>query len=296
MKKSKIKLYKPYTPYLFMIPWVIGLLAFTIIPLISSLYFSFTDYGLIGKANWVGTENYRRMFADPRYLTSLSVTLRYVLWGVPLSLVFALLIALLLNRKISGISIYRAIYYIPSLFGGSVAIAILWRRIWGADGLVNMIIAKFGLTGPSWISDPRYALFTLIILRIWQFGSPMVIFLAALKQVPQELYEAAEIDGVGKFNRFIYITLPLISSVVLYNLIMQIISAFQTFTPAYIISKGSGGPVDSTLFYTLYLYVKGFTNFEMGYASAMAWVLVVIISIATGISFLISKRAVYYEN
>ena len=284
MKKSKIKLYKPYTPYLFMIPWVIGLLAFTIIPLISSLYFSFTDYGLIGKANWVGTENYRRMFADPRYLTSLSVTLRYVLWGVPLSLVFALLIALLLNRKISGISIYRAIYYIPSLFGGSVAIAILWRRIWGADGLVNMIIAKFGLTGPSWISDPRYALFTLIILRIWQFGSPMVIFLAALKQVPQELYEAAEIDGVGKFNRFIYITLPLISSVVLYNLIMQIISAFQTFTPAYIISKGSGGPVDSTLFYTLYLYVKGFTNFEMGYASAMAWVLVVIISIATGIS------------
>ena len=279
-----------------MIPWVIGLLAFTIIPLISSLYFSFTDYGLIGKANWVGTENYRRMFADPRYLTSLSVTLRYVLWGVPLSLVFALLIALLLNRKISGISIYRAIYYIPSLFGGSVAIAILWRRIWGADGLVNMIIAKFGLTGPSWISDPRYALFTLIILRIWQFGSPMVIFLAALKQVPQELYEAAEIDGVGKFNRFIYITLPLISSVVLYNLIMQIISAFQTFTPAYIISKGSGGPVDSTLFYTLYLYVKGFTNFEMGYASAMAWVLVVIISIATGISFLISKRAVYYEN
>lgn len=296
MKKSKIKLYKPYTPYLFMIPWVIGLLAFTIIPLISSLYFSFTDYGLIGKANWVGTENYRRMFADPRYLTSLSVTLRYVLWGVPLSLVFALLIALLLNRKISGISIYRAIYYIPSLFGGSVAIAVLWRRIWGADGLVNMIIAKFGLTGPSWISDPRYALFTLIILRIWQFGSPMVIFLAALKQVPQELYEAAEIDGVGKFNRFIYITLPLISSVVLYNLIMQIISAFQTFTPAYIISKGSGGPVDSTLFYTLYLYVKGFTNFEMGYASAMAWVLVVIISIATGISFLISKRAVYYEN
>ena len=296
MKKSKIKLYKPYTPYLFMIPWVIGLLAFTIIPLISSLYFSFTDYGLIGKANWVGTENYRRMFADPRYLTSLSVTLRYVLWGVPLSLVFALLIALLLNRKISGISIYRAIYYIPSLFGGSVAIAILWRRIWGADGLVNMIIAKFGLTGPSWISDPRSALFTLIILRIWQFGSPMVIFLAALKQVPQELYEAAEIDGVGKFNRFIYITLPLISSVVLYNLIMQIISAFQTFTPAYIISKGSGGPVDSTLFYTLYLYVKGFTNFEMGYASAMAWVLVVIISIATGISFLISKRAVYYEN
>ena len=296
MKKSRVKLYKPYTPYLFMIPWCIGLLAFTIIPLVSSLYFSFTDYGLIGKANWVGVENYKRMFDDPRYLTSLSVTLRYVLWGVPLSLVFALLIALLLNRKISGISIYRAIYYIPSLFGGSVAIAILWRRTWGADGLVNMILASFGIAGPSWISDPRYALFTLIILRIWQFGSPMVIFLAALKQVPQELYEAAEIDGVGKFNRFIYITLPLISSVVLYNLIMQIISAFQTFTPAYIISKGSGGPVDSTLFYTLYLYVKGFTNFEMGYASAMAWILVVIISIATGISFLVSKRAVYYEN
>ena len=296
MKKSKAKLYKSYTPYLFMLLWMIGLLAFTVIPLFSSLYFSFTDYSLLGNTNWIGLGNYKRLTSDPRYLTSVSVTLRYVLWGVPLSLVFALLIALLLNRKIHRIAVYRAVYYIPSLFGGSVAIAILWRRIWGTDGLINALLSVFGIKGASWISDPRYALFTLIILRIWQFGSPMVIFLAALKQVPQELYEAAEIDGAGSFARFFYITLPMISSVILYNLIMQLISAFQTFTPAYVVSRGTGGPVDSTLFYTLYLYLKGFTDFEMGYASSMAWVLVVIISISTGLAFFISKRFVYYEN
>jgi multiple sugar transport system permease protein len=222
--------------------------------------------------------------------------MNYVFWGVPLSLIFALLVAVLLNRNTRGISIYRAIYYVPSLFGGSVAIAILWRRIFGSRGLINGALAIIGVSGPSWISDPKYALSTLVILRIWQFGSPMVIFLAALKQVPKELYEAAEIDGAGSLRKFLTITLPLISSVFLYNLIMQIISAFQTFTPAYVVSRGSGGPVDSTLFYTLYLYEKGFSHFQMGYASAMAWVLVTIIASATALAFIVSKRFVYYEN
>ena len=296
MKNTKIRLYGKFTPYIFLAPWIIGLLLFTTIPLACSFYFSFTNYSLIGASNFVGLANYKNLFEDPRYLKSISVTLRYVFWGVPLSLIFALAIALLLNRKMHGIALYRAVYYIPSLFGGSVAIAILWRKIFGTEGLINTLLLNLGITGPSWISDPRYALSTLIILRVWQFGSPMVIFLAALKQVPKELYESADIDGAGKIRKFFNITLPLISSVVLYNLVMQLISAFQTFTPAYVVSRGTGGPVDSTLFYTLYLYEKGFSNFEMGYASAMAWILVIIIASATAISFLMSRRFVYYEN
>ena len=296
MKNTKIRLYGKFTPYIFLAPWIIGLLLFTTIPLACAFYFSFTNYSLIGASNFVGLANYKNLFEDPRYLKSISVTLRYVFWGVPLSLIFALAIALLLNRKMHGIALYRAVYYIPSLFGGSVAIAILWRKIFGTEGLINTLLLNLGITGPSWISDPRYALSTLVILRVWQFGSPMVIFLAALKQVPKELYESADIDGAGKIRKFFNITLPLISSVVLYNLVMQLISAFQTFTPAYVVSRGTGGPVDSTLFYTLYLYEKGFSNFEMGYASAMAWILVIIIASATAISFLMSRRFVYYEN
>jgi len=296
MKRRHAQLYRPYTPYVFLLPWLVGLFAFTAIPLFSSLYLSFTSYNLLETATWFGIQNYRNLFEDPRYLKSLNVTMNYVFWGVPLSLIFALLVAVLLNRNTRGISIYRAIYYVPSLFGGSVAIAILWRRIFGSRGLINGALAIIGVSGPSWISDPKYALSTLVILRIWQFGSPMVIFLAALKQVPKELYEAAEIDGAGSLRKFLTITLPLISSVFLYNLIMQIISAFQTFTPAYVVSRGSGGPVDSTLFYTLYLYEKGFSHFQMGYASAMAWVLVTIIASATALAFIVSKRFVYYEN
>ncbi|MGN8646205.1 carbohydrate ABC transporter permease [Gracilibacillus sp. HCP3S3_G5_1] len=282
--------------YLFLTPWLIGILTLTAIPMGASLYFSFTSYDMFNAPTWIGFNNYVSLFSDPKWLESVKVTITYVFLGVPLQLAFALFIAVLLNKGISGLRVYRAVYYVPSLFGGSVAIAILWRQIFGGNGLVNNILDKFGFEGINWISTPSTALYTLIILMIWQFGASMVIFLAGLKQVPIELYESAKIDGAGALKQFFKITLPLITPVVFFNLVMGIIGAFQAFTPAYIVSGGTGGPLNSTLFYTLYLYQKGFTQFAMGYASAMAWVLLIAIAIATAIVFATSKKWVYYEG
>lgn len=224
------------------------------------------------------------------------VTIRYVFMGVPLQLMFALMIALLLNKGMKGLGFYRAMYYVPSLLGGSVAISVLWRQLFGGQGLVNQLLAVIGVQGQNWIGSPDYALYTLIILVIWQFGSPMIIFLAGLKQIPTELYEASEMDGASKRIQFFKITLPMMSPIILFNLIMQIISAFQAFTPAYIVSNGSGGPLNSTMFYTLLLYRRGFTEFNMGFASAMAWFLLVAIATATGIVFATSKKWVFYQE
>ncbi|WP_277679251.1 carbohydrate ABC transporter permease [Gracilibacillus dipsosauri] len=282
--------------YLFLTPWIIGILTLTAIPMGASLYFSFTSYDMFNAPTWIGLENYEALFSDPKWLQSVKVTFIYVLIGVPLQLAFALFIAVLLNKGIGGLRIYRAVYYVPSLFGGSVAIAILWRQIFGGNGLVNNILDKFGLEGINWISTPDTALYTLIILMVWQFGASMVIFLAGLKQVPIELYESAKIDGAGPLKQFFMITLPLITPVVFFNLVMGIIGAFQAFTPAYIVSGGTGGPLNSTLFYTLYLYQKGFTQFAMGYASAMAWILLIVIALATAIVFATSKKWVYYQG
>jgi multiple sugar transport system permease protein len=231
---------------------------------------------------------------DSRYYTSLRVTFIYVLVSVPLALVFALLIAVLLNKDIAGMAFYRSIYYLPSLLGGSVAIAILWRQVFGAEGVVNRVLAKFGIDGPSWISSPDFALDTLIVLNIWQFGSAMIIFLAGLRQIPQDLYDAASVDGAGSISKFRNITVPMLTPVVFFNLVLGIIGAFKAFTPAYIVSGGSGGPIDSTLFYTLYLYQRAFTSFEMGYASAMAWILLLIIAFFTTITFISGKYWVHY--
>jgi multiple sugar transport system permease protein len=237
------------------------------------------------------------MFQDPRWLASVRVTLIYVVVSVPLKLVFALALALLLNRGLRGLSIYRAVYYVPSLLGGSVAIAILWRQIFDTTGLVNQVLALIGIkSNTSWISSPSYALGTLIILAIWQFGSPMIIFLAGLKQISPEYYEAATIDGAGAFNRFLHVTLPLLTPIVFFNMVLQMIGAFQAFTPAFIVSGGSGGPIDSTLFYTLYIYQEGFGNLHMGYASAMAWVLLIAITIFTALAFLSSRFWVFYQD
>ncbi len=283
--------------YLFLLPWLAGLFIFTLGPIIASAYLSFTNYDLLTTPEWNGLFNYERLLTrDDRYATSVSVTARYVLLSVPLQLVFALLVAAVLNRGLAALSFYRAIYYLPSLLGGSVAIAILWKQVFGLDGLFNQFLALFGVEGISWIGTPSTALYTLIILRIWQFGSPMLIFLAGLKQIPRELYEAAEIDGANAIAKFFRITLPLLTPIIFFNLIMQMISAFQAFTPAFIISGGSGGPVDSVLFYTLYLYQHGFSNFRMGYASAMAWILLVMIGIFTAIAFLSSRYWVHYED
>lgn len=287
---------KYWEGYFFLAPWLIGLLGFTIIPMIASLYFSFTRYNILNIPSFTGLDNYVRLFTDDDFLQSLSVTFRFVFISVPLRMGFALFVAVLLNRKIKGLRYYRAVYYVPTLFGGSVAISILWRQIFNSEGLVNDFLNIFGIEGMNWIATPRTALYTLIVLMIWQFGSSMLIFLAALKQVPQELYESADIDGAGSIRKFFSITIPMITPMILFNLIMTIIGAFQAFTPAYIISNGTGGPLGSTLLYSLYLYKRGFTFFEMGYASAMAWVLVVIIGILTALIFWSARKWVYYEG
>src|SRR5690606_7330013 len=252
--------------YLFLTPWFIGLVVLTAGPMLVSLYYSFTDFALLSEPSWIGTANYERMFTeDHRFWGSLGVTLRYVLIAVPLQLAFALLVAVALNRGLRGLSVYRALYYLPSLLAGSVAIAVLWRQVFGREGIVNVVLQFVGVSDPpSWIAEPDYALYTLILLRVWEFGSPMVIFLAGLRQIPAELYEASAIDGAGKVAQFFRITLPLLTPVVFLNVILQLIGAFQAFNSAYIISGGTGGPLDSTLFYTLYLYLEAFTNFRMG--------------------------------
>jgi multiple sugar transport system permease protein len=202
-----------------------------------------------------------------------------------------------LDRGVRGLAVYRAIFYLPSLLGASVAIAILWRLIFGADGLVNQLLfLTLGIKAPGWVTHPDYALSTLVVLAIWQFGSPMIIFLAGLRQIPQDLYEAASMDGAGPVRQFARITLPLLAPVIFFNLVFQTIEGFKAFTQAFIVSGGRGGPVDSTLFYSLYLYIEAFENFRMGYASALAWLLLVIIGIFTAIAFLSSRYWVYYED
>jgi len=293
MKNKKIR--AEVVGHIFLLPWLIGFLGLTLIPMISSLYFSFTHYDMLTPPRWAGMHNYIQMFNDPRFLKSLSVTFKFVLISVPLQLAFALLVAMILKKNRRGVRFYRAVYYLPSLFGGSIAVSILWRRIFNSDGVLNMILGVFGIQGVNWIATPGTALNTLIVLAIWQFGSSMVIFLASLKQIPEDYYEAARIDGAGKVMQFFKITIPLLTPMVFFNVVMQIISAFQSFTPAFIVSGGTGSPLDSTLLYSLYIYIRGFSQFQMGYASAMAWILLLIISSFTAILFGTSKKWVFYE-
>jgi multiple sugar transport system permease protein len=281
--------------YLFLLPWFIGML-FTIVPFFASLYLAFTDYNLINPPQWSGLENFRELLDDPLLRQSLKVTFVYTFVSVPLSLVVALGVAMLLDRGIRGLPIYRAVFYLPSLLGGSVAIVLLWKYIFGYDGIVNDFLGWFGIDGPGWTTDPDHALTTLIILHVWTFGAPMVIFLAGLRQIPAMYYEAAAVDGASKWRQFRSVTLPLLSPIIFFNLIQSLITSFQTFTQGFIMSGGTGGPANSTLFYNLYLYQKGFSEFDMGYASAMAWMLLVIIAAFTALNFLAAKYWVFYEN
>lgn len=289
-------------PLLFLSPWILGLFIFSIYPILSSLYLSFTNFNLFDAPGFVGLNNYQLLFADPRFIKACRVTTIYVFIGVPMQLAFALVLAILLNNGIPGLKYFRAIYYLPALLGGSVAISILWRQLFGLNGLLNGMMSAVGfseaITGISWISNPKYSIYTLIILRVWQFGSPMIIFLAGLKQIPNELYESASMDGAGRARQLISITLPMLSPIILFNLIMQIISAFQAFTPAFIIAGASslGGNLDSLLLYTIYLYQMGFQYFKMGIASAMAWIMLIAIGALTFIIFKVSKNAVYYGD
>jgi multiple sugar transport system permease protein len=283
--------------YLFLLPWFIGLFALTLGPMLGSLYLSFTRYDLLSPPQWIGLANFTAMFSDIRFLDALRVTAIYVFLSVPLKLAVALLVAVALNRGLRGLGIYRAVYYVPSLLGGSVAIAILWRQIFGQNGIVNQGLALLGIHGlSSWVGNPDTSVYTLIILAAWQFGSPMLIFLAGLKQIPHEMHEAAGIDGAGPIGKFFRITLPLLSPIIFFNLVLQLIGAFQAFTPAFIVSSGSGGPYGSTLFYTLYIYQQGFGYFHMGYASAMAWVLLIIIAVFTAVAFTSSRFWVFYQD
>ncbi len=297
MKKlTKKKKHDIWMGYLFTSPWILGFLFFIVFPLVTSLYLSFTRYDILSAPRWIGLQNWVRMFTqDPRFWNATKATFKYVIFEVPLRLLFALIVALIFSQRESKIlNLYRAIYYIPSLIGGSVAIAVVWRQIWGyPDGIVNAILSILGLRGINWLGDTRTAIWTLILLAVWQFGSPMLIFLAALKQVPTELYEAATIDGANFWGRLFKITIPMVTPVILFNLINQMIHAFMAFTQSYIITQG--GPLDSTLFYAVYMYRKAFNDFEMGYASALAWFMLALVGIFTVIIFKTSNRWVYYE-
>ncbi|QGH35869.1 ABC transporter permease subunit [Gracilibacillus salitolerans] len=298
-KKSKIskgKRKQYIAAYVFLLPWLIGFLGLVLGPMISSLYLSFTRFDLLNTPEWIGLANFQEMFQDDRWIASAKVTSTFVFIAVPTQLIAALLVAVLLNKKMAGIGFYRTTYYLPSLLGGSVAIAILWKNLFEIDGLVNQVLSFFNIQGQGWISHPDYALGTIIILATWQFGASMVIFLAGLKQIPKELYEAAAVDGGTKPQVFFRVTLPLLSPVIFFNLVIELIKSIQVFTSAFIISEGTGGPINSTLFYTLYLYQKGFTQFEMGYASAMAWILVFVLGVMTLIIFFSSKYWVHYED
>ncbi|MGY5765236.1 carbohydrate ABC transporter permease [Brachybacterium sp. DNPG3] len=281
----------------FMLPWLLGFLGITLIPMIASLYLSFTDYSLLAAPEWIGLDNFREMAADTRLHNALKVTFIYVLVGTPLQLIAALLLAVLLNQGMKGLAFYRSVFYLPSLLGGSVAISILWRQMFGANGLVNQVLGMLGFTDmPGWVSNPDTALGTIILLHVWTFGSPMIIFLAGLRQIPGMYYEAASVDGASAVAQFFRITLPLLTPIIFFNLVLQVINAFQSFTQAFVVSGGTGGPSDSTMFYTLYLYLKGFGQFDMGYASAMAWLLLIIVAIFTAINFVLSKFWVFYDD
>jgi multiple sugar transport system permease protein len=283
--------------WVFLSPWLIGAALLTVGPMVASLILSFTDYDLFTAPEFIGTDNYQRMFfEDPRFWKSVGVTLNYVLVAVPLKLGIALGIALLLNRPRKGQGFYRSAFYAPSLLGASVAVAIVWRTLFSDDGVVDSTLSVFGLDLGGWISNPSLALYVLVSLAVWQFGAPMVIFLAGLKQIPPELYDAASVDGAGPWRTFWSVTWPLLSPVLFFNLVLEMIGAFQSFTSAYVVSGGRGGPIDSTLFYTLYLYDRAFTAFDMGYASAMAWFLLVVIAIVTALIFRSSRSWVHYSG
>ncbi|WP_189025664.1 carbohydrate ABC transporter permease [Paenibacillus albidus] len=285
----------PVAGYLFIAPWLIGFFWLTAYPMLLSLYYSFTDYTLMQPVSWTGLHNYSKIFtADAKFVKSVQVTFMYVAASVPLKLIAALLVAVILNKAVKGISAYRTAIYFPSLIGGSIAVSLLWRNIFGIDGFFNKILASFGLEGSSWITNPNTALSSLILLTVWQFGSSMVIFLAGLKQIPADLYEASSVDGANRWFQFFKITLPMLSPTLYFNLIMGVINAFQMFTSAYVITNG--GPMNSTNVYALYLYEQAFSRYHLGYASALAWVMLVIIVIISLLIAGTSKYWVFYES
>ncbi len=281
--------------YLFASPWIVGFLIFTAGPIILSFFFSFCDYRVLSPARWVGLTNYRDLVsADPLFWKSLWNTCFYALFHVPLAIIGALLLAILLNQPVRGISLFRTIFYLPSVISG-VAVSVLWMWILNSEyGLLNTSLAKVGLRGPGWLSDPAWSKPAIVVMSLWGIGGGMIIFLAALQGIPRHLYESATIDGAKPVHQFLYITIPLISPAIFFNLVIGVISSFQVFTQAYVMTNG--GPLDSTLFYALYLFRMAFQFFRMGYASAMAWILFAVVLLLTLLQMRLSKRWVYYES
>ncbi|MFF3416684.1 carbohydrate ABC transporter permease [Streptomyces sp. NPDC002698] len=282
--------------YLFMSPWIAGFLLLTAGPMAASLYFAFTDYNLFDAPRWIGFDNFTTMFDDPRWQKSVEVTAKYVVIGTPLKLLLALGVALLLARSRRGQAFYRAAFYAPSLIGASVSVGFVWRALFSDDAVVDRTQSFLGFPSGGWVGDPERVLYSLVALTVWQFGAPMVIFLAGLKQVPKELYEAAEVDGAGPLRRFWSITLPLLSPVLFFNVLLETIHSFQIFGSAYVVSNATCGPADATLVYTCYLYQKGFRESQMGFASAMAWMLLLAVALVTAVLFWSQKRWVHYEE
>lgn len=295
MGSRKIATRKPITGLLFISPWILGFLVFGLYPLLSSLYYSFTDYDILGGADFVGLGNYRHMFTeDGDFFGSLAVTFKYVFMAVPLKILAALFFAVLLNQAVRFIGTFRTVFYLPSILSGNVAIAILWKFLFMRNGFLNGLLGRLGIAAVPWLEDPRFALFTVSLVNVWAFGSSMVIFLAGLKQIPKELYEAARIDGAGPVSIFFRITLRLITPQLFFNLVMQVIVLFQDFTSAFVITNG--GPLKSTYLFSLKIYRDGFTLLEMGYASALSWILFAIILTMTALLFKSSDSWLYYEH
>ena len=290
MKSRKQK----YLGYLYIAPWLIGFFVLTLYPFVVSLLYSFTDYDMF-QMDFVGLKNYKEIFTtDNTAMDSLGRTLLYTVVSVPLKLAMALTVALMLNKIRKGRSVFYTVFYLPSILGSSVALAILWKYVFKKDGLVNLLLGVIGIEGPNWLGNPDLALPVMMLLPLWQMGAPMVIFLAALKNVPTDLTEAARIDGAGPFRIFWKITLPMISPIIFFNAIMQTIEIIQIFTPAYLVTKG--GPVKSTYLYSLYLYDTAFRDMKVGYASALSWILFSIIITFTLVFFSLSGKWVYYSD
>ena len=283
--------------YGFLVPWLIGFFGLTLVPMVYSLYLSFTSYNIFSPPKWIGFENYIRLFTkDPNFIQSAQITLIYVLVGTPIMLAAALFVAILLNYREKGSGFFRSAFYAPSLIAASVSVAIVWRAMFSTGGPVDNFQKFIGVDIGGWVGNPEMIMPMMILLAVWQFGATMVIFLAGLKQIPKELYEAAEMDGAGPWHKFRAVTVPMLSPVIFFNLLLGLIGAFQVFGSAYIISNGSGGPAGMTNFITLYLYKTGFSDGRMGYAAAIAWVLLVVVAIIAFILFRTQKSWVHYSG
>lgn len=291
MKMNKEK----YVGLLYLLPWLIGITVFVIYPFGISLYYSFTDYSLLNQPEFIGFGNYEKLFFnDPTFWISLKATVKFVFLNVPLKLAFALLIAYIMNTKLKGITIFRTAYYIPSILGANIAIAVLWQFLFKNDGLINMLLTHIGLSGIEWFSNPTASMAMLVLLRVWQFGSAMIIFLNALAEIPVELYEAAVMDGASKVRQFFSVTLPQITPIIFFNLILQLVQSFQEFDGPFLIT--GGGPMKQTYLLPMYIYESAFKNYEMGYSSALSWVMFLLIMFFTAILFKTSKSWVFYAD